>query len=64
MTKQNVPVRKKGQRQAENAGKRRKTPSLPPNENLKKLPDEVYGDTKIPAKEITTHSPPFAMPGH
>lgn len=21
---------------------------LPPNENLKKLPDEAYGDTKIP----------------
>jgi hypothetical protein len=31
-----------------------KTPSkvkeLPPNENLKKLPDEVYGDTEIPRK--------------
>ena len=21
---------------------------LPPNENLKKMPDEVYGDTEIP----------------
>jgi hypothetical protein len=51
MTKHNVPVRQKGQRQPENAGKPGKTASLPPNENLKKLPDEVYGDTKIPAKE-------------
>jgi hypothetical protein len=27
-----------------------KTEELPPNENLKKLPDEVYGDTEIPRK--------------
>jgi len=23
---------------------------LPPNENLKRLPDEAYGDTKIPGE--------------
>lgn len=23
---------------------------LPPNENLKKMPDEVYGDTEIPPR--------------
>jgi len=23
---------------------------LPPNENLKKLPDEAYGDTEIPSR--------------
>ncbi len=27
-----------------------KTKELPPNENLKKLPDEAYGDTEIPRK--------------
>jgi len=27
-----------------------KIEELPPNENLKKLPDEVYGDTEIPRK--------------
>ena len=27
-----------------------KIKELPPNENLKKLPDEVYGDTEIPRK--------------
>ena len=27
-----------------------KVKELPPNENLKKLPDEVYGDTEIPRK--------------
>ena len=27
-----------------------KIEELPPNENLKKLPDEVYGDTEIPKK--------------
>lgn len=51
MTKQNVPVRQKGQRQPENAGKPRKTPGFPSNENLKRLPDEVYWDSKIPEKE-------------
>jgi len=25
-------------------------PSLPPNENVRKHPDEVYGDTEIPAR--------------
>ncbi len=29
----------------------RKDSKLPPNENLKKLPDEVYGDTTIPDLE-------------
>jgi hypothetical protein len=28
-----------------------KISELPPNENLKKLPDEVYGDTEIPRKQ-------------
>ena len=28
-----------------------KISELPPNENLKKLPDEVYGDTEIPRKK-------------
>jgi hypothetical protein len=28
-----------------------KIEELPPNENLKKLPDEVYGDTEIPRKQ-------------
>jgi hypothetical protein len=32
-----------------------KTPTkiseLPPNENVKKLPDEAYGDTEIPQKQ-------------
>jgi len=27
-----------------------KLKELPPNENLKRLPDEVYGDTEIPRK--------------
>jgi hypothetical protein len=28
-----------------------KISELPPNETLKKLPDEVYGDTEIPRKQ-------------
>lgn len=28
-----------------------KLPELPPNENLKKFPDEAYGDTQIPARD-------------
>ncbi len=27
------------------------TPDLPPNSNVNKLPDEVYGDTSIPAHQ-------------
>lgn len=34
--------------QPENRKLPRKDEKLPPNENLNKLPDEVYGDTKIP----------------
>jgi hypothetical protein len=51
MSKQNVPVRQKEQRQPEDAYKPGKSPSLPSKGNLKKLPDEVYGNTKIPEKE-------------
>jgi hypothetical protein len=51
MTKHNVPVRQKKQPQPENAGMPSKSPNLPPNENFKKLPDEVYGSTKISEKE-------------
>lgn len=29
---------------------KRVSPALPPNENIRKHPDEVYGDTEIPAR--------------
>ena len=37
---------------ASSGGKRRnrKVPDLPPNERLKKHPDEAYGDTEIPER--------------
>jgi hypothetical protein len=39
-----------GKRKTERAGRKSEVPGVPPTDNVRKHPDEVYGDTEIPER--------------